>query len=71
MNLWYSWYIIFVKFVIWKKKRNIDDRYEWYKDFIYKLFFIKVFLINLLNKMYIFYCKNLWNWMKEFLDLRN
>lgn len=41
-----------------KKKRNIDDRYEWYKDFIYKLFPIKVLSINLLNKMYTFYCKN-------------
>lgn len=40
-----------------KKRRNIDDRYEWYKDFIYKLFPIKVLSINLLNKMYTFYCK--------------
>lgn len=54
-----------------KKERNIDDRYEWYKDFIYKLFPIKVLSINLLNKMYTFYCKNPRNWMKELLDLRN
>lgn len=61
----------FCKVCNMKKKRNIDDRYEWYKDFIHKLFPIKVLSINLLNKMYTFYCKNPRNWMKELLDLRN
>lgn len=50
--------LYFCKVCNMKKKRNIDDRYEWYKDFIYKLFPIKVLSINLLNKMYTFYCKN-------------